>query len=170
MFGYVILISIKFCELFLWLRIINALRSNISHSKEVWKLVQLLRFVSWTFSSVSGYLMKHSSSCLIYYFSNSWLINEQKTKEITAVKEVWICDPNYHKIQWTFAFILSKNYQCFDKLWEASTLVEEKTHLHLLFWTRFSVFGYLMKHSSSCMIYTSTAERLSWRIWCLLIP
>ena len=25
--------------------------------------------------------------------------NEEKTKEITAVKGIWICDPNYHKIQ-----------------------------------------------------------------------
>ena len=31
-------------------------------------------------------------------FSNSLIIHEEKTKEITAVKEVWICDPNYHKI------------------------------------------------------------------------
>ena len=32
-------------------------------------------------------------------FSNSLIIHEEKTKEITTVKEVWICDPNYHKIQ-----------------------------------------------------------------------
>ena len=25
------------------------------------------------------------------------MTHEEKTKEITAVKEVWICDPNYHK-------------------------------------------------------------------------
>ena len=31
-------------------------------------------------------------------FSNSLIIHEEKTKEITTVKEVWICDPNYHKI------------------------------------------------------------------------
>ena len=33
------------------------------------------------------------------YFSNSLIIHEEKTKEITTVKEVWICDPNYHKIR-----------------------------------------------------------------------
>ena len=30
-------------------------------------------------------------------FSNSLIIHEEKTKEITAMKEVWICDPNYQK-------------------------------------------------------------------------
>ena len=30
---------------------------------------------------------------------NSLIINEEKTKEITPLKEVWMCDPNYHKIR-----------------------------------------------------------------------
>ena len=42
--------------------------------------------------------------------SNSLIIHEEKTKEITTVKEVWICDPNYHKNQRSFALIFSKNY------------------------------------------------------------
>ena len=58
---------------------------------------------------------KHSSDVIAYsakpnltlsdsrfiseHFSNSLIIHEEKTKEITTVKEVWICDPNYHKIQ-----------------------------------------------------------------------
>ena len=34
------------------------------------------------------------------YFSNSLITHEEKTKEITSTKEVWICDPNYyHKIR-----------------------------------------------------------------------
>ena len=37
-------------------------------------------------------------NCKIF-FSNSLIIHEETTKEITTVKEVWICDPNYHKIQ-----------------------------------------------------------------------
>jgi len=45
-------------------------------------------------------------------FSNSLIIHKEKTKEITTVKEVWICDPNYHKIRRSFALIFSKNYQC----------------------------------------------------------
>ena len=45
-------------------------------------------------------------------FSNSLIIHEEKTKEITTVKEVWMCDPNYHKIRRSFALIFSKNYQC----------------------------------------------------------
>ena len=32
-------------------------------------------------------------------FSNSLITHEEKTKEITTVKEVWIRDPNYHKIR-----------------------------------------------------------------------
>ena len=32
-------------------------------------------------------------------FSNELIIHEEKTKEITTVKEVWKCDPNYHKIR-----------------------------------------------------------------------
>ena len=31
-------------------------------------------------------------------FSNSLIIHETKTKEITAVKGVWACDPNHKKI------------------------------------------------------------------------
>ena len=54
-------------------------------------------------------------------FSNSLIIHEEKTKEITTVKEVWICDPNYHKIRRSFALIFSKNYQCFEKLHISNT-------------------------------------------------
>ena len=35
---------------------------------------------------------------LKWSFLNSFIIHEEKAKEITTVKEVWICDPNYHKI------------------------------------------------------------------------
>ena len=44
------------------------------------------------------------------------MIREEKTKGITAVKEVWLCDPNYHKIRWTFALNFSKNELCFKNL------------------------------------------------------
>ena len=36
------------------------------------------------------------------------IINEEKTNEITDVKEGWIFDPNYRKIRWTFASNFSK--------------------------------------------------------------
>ena len=74
--GYVILIIIKFGELLLLisLRIINALRSYIKHSKECFvrypntsksvKKTQLQLVFSLYFS-VFGYLMEHSSLCLI---------------------------------------------------------------------------------------------------------
>ena len=45
------------------------------------------------------------------FFSNSLIIiHEDKTKENTTMKEVRICDPNYHKIQRTFALNFSNNY------------------------------------------------------------
>ena len=36
-------------------------------------------------------------SYFLYNFNFSIIIHEEKTKEITTVKEVWICNPNYHK-------------------------------------------------------------------------
>ena len=65
-FGYVILIVIKFGEVLLWFspRIINSLRGYIKHSKECFIFFS-------THFLVFGYLMKHSSSCLIYYLKNT---------------------------------------------------------------------------------------------------
>ena len=86
-FGYVILVIIKFCELLLWISltvIINALRSYIKHSEERFircpshsKLVKKsqLHLVCSTHFLVFGYLMKHSSLCLIYYIRNSLKTN-----------------------------------------------------------------------------------------------
>jgi len=100
----------------------------------------------------------------IYFFSNSLIIPEEKTKEVTTVKEIWICDPNYHEILVNFSFDF---LQELSMLWEAISNTRKsvssdiqtlwswlkKTLLHLVFSTHFSVFGYLMKHSSSCLIY-----------------
>ena len=82
-FGYVILIIIQFGELLLWISltiiiIINALRSYIKHLKEcfirypntsklVKKNITCLHLFCSTHFSVFGYLMKHSSLCLIYF-------------------------------------------------------------------------------------------------------
>ena len=63
-------------------------------------------------------------------FSNSLIIHEEKTKEITTVKEVWICDPNYHKIWRSFALIFSKNYQCFEKLYQTLERVFHQISKH----------------------------------------
>ena len=61
------------------------------------------------------------------------------------MKEVWICDHNYHKIWLTFALIFSKNYQWFEKLYQTFKRVfhliskhlevEEKTLPRLVFST-----------------------------------
>ena len=63
-------------------------------------------------------------------FSNSLIIHEEKTKEITTVKEVWICDPNYHKIRRSFALIFSKNYQYFEKLYQTLERVFHQIYKH----------------------------------------
>ena len=36
---------------------------------------------------------------LFFFFLNSFRIHEEKTKEISTVKEVWICDPYHYKIR-----------------------------------------------------------------------
>ena len=51
-------------------------------------------------------------------FSNSLIIHEEKTKEITTVK----------KIRRSFALIFSKNYQCFEKLYQTLFLVFDILH------------------------------------------
>ena len=95
-------------------------------------------------------------------FSCSLIIHEEKTKEIMTVKEVWICDPNYRKIGWTLLWIslrivhalrscIKRSKDCFIKYPNTSKLVK-KTRLGPVFSTHFSVFGYLMKHSSMCFI------------------
>ena len=33
------------------------------------------------------------------------IIHKEKTKEMTTVKEVWMCDPNYHKLGEVLLFI-----------------------------------------------------------------
>ena len=64
-------------------------------------------------------------------FSNSLIIHEEKTKEITTVKEVWKCDVNYHKILGTFASNFSKNYQYFEKLYQTLERVFPPISKHL---------------------------------------
>ena len=72
------------------------------------------------------------NSFLQFYliFSNSLIIHDEKTKEITTVKEVGICDPNYHKIWRSFALIFFKNYQCFEKLYQTLERVFHQISKH----------------------------------------
>ena len=103
----------------------------------------------------------HNNLLLKFIFSNSLIIHQEKTKKITTVTEVWILDPNYHKILPTLAFNFSKNYCSFEKPYESintrkcvSSDIQtprsrlKKTRLRLVFSTYFSVFGYPMKHSN----------------------
>ena len=93
--------------------------------------------------------------------SPSQIINnsrgENKTKEITALKEVWKCDLNYYKIWWILLLILlillfiidglrsyiKNSKECF--IWFPNTL---KTGSLLI-----SVFGNWMKHPCLCLIW-----------------
>ena len=43
-------------------------------------------------------------------FSNSLIILQEKTKKITIVTAVWLCDPNYHNILPTLALNFSKKF------------------------------------------------------------
>ena len=54
----------------------------------------------WSTTETPSYCIKNINDLTHErnYFSNSSIIHEEKTKEITTVNEVWICDPNYHKI------------------------------------------------------------------------
>ena len=112
-FGYVILIIIKFSELLLWFspRIINVLRSYIKHSKECFitypntsKLVKKTRLhlIFSTHFSVFGYLMKHSSSCLIYYFFH-WCCNKTAKKHCNGFSILIGC--LHRTIIWLSLFI-----------------------------------------------------------------
>ena len=51
-------------------------------------------------------------------------------RKITTVKEVWICDTNYHKIQGTFALNFSKNYQWLEKLYQTLKKVFHQISKH----------------------------------------
>ena len=102
------------------------------------------------------------SMMIIQYFSNSLTIHEEKTNEIIfSLKEGWIRHPNYHKIRWTFALNLKMLWEVISN---ASKLVE-KTRLRLVFSTHFSVSGYQMKHSSSCLIYRELKCGVEWMNW-----
>ena len=77
---------------------------------------------------IEKYVRNVCRQIIVRNFSNSLIIHEEKTKEITTVKEVWICDPNYHKI--FFFLIFSKNYQCFEKLYQTLERVFHQISKH----------------------------------------
>ena len=64
-------------------------------------------------------------------FSNSSTIHQEKTKKITTVTVVWICDPNYHKILPTLALNFSKNYCSFEKPYQTLESVFHQISKHL---------------------------------------
>ena len=94
-------------------------------------------------------------------FSNSLIIHEEKTKEITTVKEVWICDPNYHKIRRSFALIFSKNYQCFEKLYQTLERVFHQISKHFEVGWKNSAAPCFFQPTSQCLdIWWNTLPRV----------
>ena len=67
-------------------------------------------------------------------------MKRRRRKSLPCMKEVWICHPNYHK----FGEVL---------LWISPRIINASRKLAPRFSTHFSVFGYLMKHSSLCLMY-----------------
>ena len=65
----------------------------------------------FSFSILSHNIHQESqNSKNVGMFSNSLIMYEEKTKEITTVKDAWISNPYYDKIRLTFALNFSKNY------------------------------------------------------------
>ena len=59
-----------------------------------------------------------TSILLLKFINNSWRENKGNHYRERGL-DVWFY--NYHKIQWTFALIFSKNCQCFEKLYLSNT-------------------------------------------------
>ena len=65
-----------------------------------------------------------------FTFSNSLIIYEAETKEITAVKEVWKLI-NYHETWSTFTLNILNNYHWFQKLYQTLEIVFHPISKHL---------------------------------------
>ena len=99
-------------------------------------------------------------------FSNSLITRKEKTKETITEKEVWICDPSYHKIRWTLVLeAMSNTRKHISSSIQTLQSWLKNSSAPLFFSTHFSVFGYLMKHSSLCLIYyrTNLVKQTSYR-------
>ena len=119
-----------------------------------WRI--LLRRICWPLFTALLKQAWNSTACLVScvlclvscvhlkLINNSW----REKSEITTVKKVWICDPNYHKIWWTFLLLISlriidalRSYiklskECFIRYPNTSKLVK-KTRLRLVFSSHF---------------------------------
>ena len=57
-----------------------------------------IHFQTWFLESIPVFRRSDDEMIWSLLFLNSLIIHEEKTKEITTVKEVWKCDLNYYKI------------------------------------------------------------------------
>ena len=161
-FGWVILVIIKFGELLLWISpgIINVLRNYIKHSKECFirtlqswfkKKTRLVPPFSTHFS-VFGYLMKHSSLCVIYrfffffglaYFSCDFQVIFRALNPQIAVK-----NPYSEKVQ---NLLKLTNIRInFTKLHTLGDLVLNPTKPDIKLKYYYAVYDLVIRGSSSC--------------------
>ena len=98
-------------------------------------------------------------------FSNSLIIHAEKTKEITTVKEVWICDLNYHKIWWTFALIFSKNYEWFEELYQTLERVFHPLRLDFSTTSQCLDIGWNTLPRVWCNIWAPRCTGEAWYLW-----
>ena len=70
---------------------------------------------------------KRTSIFLLKFINNSWRENKGNHYRERGL-DVWFY--NYHKIQWTFALIFSKNCQCFETLYQTLERVFHKIPKH----------------------------------------
>ena len=99
----------------------------------------------------------------IYFtFSTLLIIHEEKTKEITTVKLVWIGDPNYHKIRLLMLWdAISNTAKSVSSDIQTLRSWLKKLGCALFFSTHFSVFGHLIKHSSLGLTYYMKMKKRS---------
>ena len=100
----------------------------------------------------------------IYFLSNSLIIHQEKTKKITTVTMVWICDPNYHKILPTLA--LNNFLQDLSIIWEAISNTQKCVSSDIQTpWSRLKKLGCtsFFQPTSQCLdIWWNTPSR----VWC----
>ena len=98
---------------------------------KIWCFVSRYCYCEWIFiRNIRSTSQSWCCSVCATSFSNSLIIHQEKSKKITMVTVVWICDPNYHKILPTLALNFSKNYCSFEKAYQTLESVFHEISKH----------------------------------------
>ena len=92
-----------------------------------------------------------SHAWIVYHHSHSLIIHTVKTKEITTVKEVWICDLNYHKNLVKF---------CFDFLQELLMVWEATSNIPKGVSSNIQTSWSWLKKTWPCLVFSTTSRCL----------